>query len=102
MLKTFPYTQGQTDLFENIVSLEDLQLNHVLIPEGKVFPAHPTDAEVYILLLKGTLSIAIDGEKAVKYPCGQVIHIPLGTLSELGNLDEEQVEAFIVKKFSLK
>ena len=59
-LTTFPYTQSQTAIFENIFKIDNVLLNHAVIEPGQVFPKHPTDAEVYAIVLKGTLSIAIE------------------------------------------
>lgn len=96
-LTTFPYTKTKTAIFENIFKLDNVLLNHAVIEPGQVFPKHPTDAEVYAIVLKGTLSIAIEEGVAQKYAEGQVVHIPNGLESELGNQSDELVELFIIK-----
>lgn len=97
MLKAFPYTQTDSETFENIFKADDLLMNHVVIPPGKVFPKHPTDAWVYAVVVRGTLSIAVENQVPVNYGAGQVVHIPKGVPSELGNRSEELVELFVVK-----
>lgn len=96
-LTTYPYTQTQTAIFENIFKLDNVLLNHAVIEPGQVFPKHPTDAEVYAIVLKGTLSIAIEEGIAQKYAEGQVVHIAKGVNSELSNRSNELVELFVLK-----
>lgn len=96
-LTTFSYTQSQTAIFENVFELKDVLLNHVVIEPGNVFPKHPTDAAVYAVIVKGVLSIAIEDCEAEKYQEGQVVHIPKGIESELGNRSEDLVELFVLK-----
>ena len=61
--KLFKYSLTDKDLFENVISDDNLKLNHVVIESGKVFPRHKTDAQVYIIILKGELSIEIGDQE---------------------------------------
>ena len=94
---TFPYTQTQTSIFENIFKLDDLLMNHAVIEPGQIFPKHPTDADVYALIVKGVLSVALEDEMPKTFDEGQVVHIPKGLMSELGNRGEKTVELFVLK-----
>lgn len=96
-LTTFPYTQTQTAIFENIFKLDQVLLNHAVIEPGQIFPKHPTDAAVYAIIVRGVLSIAIEDGAAENYQEGQVVHIPKGVASELGNRSEALVELFVIK-----
>lgn len=97
MEKAFNYTMTDDELFENILKDENLMLNHVVIPAGSVFPKHPTDADVYAIIIRGQLNLVTgDGEEKV-YEKGQVVNIPKGILSELGNKSETVTELFVVK-----
>lgn len=97
MEKVYTYTQTETEVFENIFKEEKLLMNHVVVPPGKIFPKHPTDAQVYVLIAKGELSLSIE-DKAVKvFGVGQVVHIPKHVNSELGNRGNSQLELFVIK-----
>lgn len=72
-------------------------MNHVIIPPGKVFPKHPTDATVYALIIRGELSAAIENNGHKTFNAGQLVNIPKGVLTELGNRGDESVELFVVK-----
>ena len=72
-------------------------MNHVVIPPGKVFPKHPTDATVYALITQGELSITIEDNETKTFKAGQLVNIPKGLNSELGNKSDTTLELFIVK-----
>lgn len=95
--KLFKYSLTDKDLFENIISDDNLKLNHVVIESGKIFPRHKTDAEVYIIILKGELSIEIGDQDEKRFGVGDVINIPFGIDSTLGNKGDEITEVFVVK-----
>lgn len=96
-LKSFPFNQTDHSVFENVFKLEDLLLNHVIIEPGQIFSKHPTDADVYAIIVKGMLSIAIGEEAVETYASGQVVYIPKGYVSELGNRGDNLVELFVIK-----
>lgn len=84
------------DLFENLIDDMNLMMNHVIIPPGKVFPKHDTDAMVYLIVNKGTLYASIDGiENNITE--GTVVKIPYKCSSELGNKTDESVELYVTK-----
>ncbi len=60
MEKVYQYTITDQEIFENVFKHEKLLMNHVILPPGKVFPKHPTDAIVYILIIKGQLSVNVN------------------------------------------
>jgi len=95
--KVYLYTQTDSEVFENIFTTGDLLMNHAVIPEGKVFPKHQTDADVYALIVRGALSVTIEKQEPKTYGAGRVIYMPKGTLAELGNCSNEVVELFVVK-----
>ncbi len=91
------YTRDVDDIFEEMLQKDGYELNHVIIKPGKVFPTHPTDANVTIIIVKGVLSLGIDKEEMVSYSSGQIIEVGKGTVSTLGNTSNEVVEVFVIK-----
>lgn len=82
---------------ENIFKDSQLLMNHVVVPPGKVFPKHPTDAIVYALIIRGELSVAIENHAAKTFRAGQLVNIPKGVDTELGNRGDQPLELFVVK-----
>lgn len=97
MEDVYSYTFTDQEIFENIFRDEKLLMNHVIVPPGKVFPKHPTDAVVYALITQGELSLAIESNEPKIYKAGQLIKIPKNVNSELGNRGEKTLELFVVK-----
>lgn len=97
MEKVYAYTITDQELFENVFKDDQLLMNHVIVPPGKVFPKHPTDAVVYALIIRGELSLAIDEQEVKTYKAGQLVNISKGLDSELGNRGDEVLELFVIK-----
>lgn len=95
--QVFTYTQGCDDLFENVLKDENLMMNHVVIEPGKIFPKHPTDALVYIIIVEGELTLQLETEPKEKFVKGQVLHIDKNVQSELGNTSNTKTELFVIK-----
>lgn len=91
------YTQGTADIFESIIDNSQYKLNHLIIPPGKSFPRHPTDAKVTIIIIKGMLTLKLEDGQSIDYEAGYIIEIPKGTMSELGNNSKEITEVFVIK-----
>ncbi len=97
MEKVYNYTITEQETFENIFKDEKLLMNHVIVPPGKVFPKHPTDATVYALITQGELSLTLENNETKVYGAGQLVKIPKHVDSELGNRGENILEIFVVK-----
>ena len=97
MEKVYHYTITDQEIMENVFKDEKILMNHVIIPPGKVFPKHPTDATVYALIIRGELSAAIEKSGPKTFNPGQLVNIPKGLITELGNRGDEPLELFVVK-----
>lgn len=97
MKKIYSFSLTDQETFENIFTDEKILMNHVVVPPGKVFPKHPTDATVYALIVKGELSVITEDEAQEIYRAGSLVNIPKGVNTELGNKSNEILELFVVK-----
>lgn len=97
MEKVYSYTITDDEILENIFKDEKILMNHVVVPPGNVFPKHPTDATVYALIVRGELSLQLESNERNVYRRGQLVNIPKGVQSELGNRGDEILELFVVK-----
>lgn len=97
MERVYKYTITNQEIFENIFKDEKILMNHVVVPPGKVFPKHPTDAIVYALITQGELSVTIEDDEPKTFIKGQLVNIPKGIITELGNKSNEDLELFVVK-----
>ena len=98
MEKIYKYKITDENTLENVFKDDQIQINHVVIPPGKIFPKHPTDADVFAMIIRGKLDVSTGTENCKTYGPGQLVNIPKGTVSELGNRSKDVVELFVLKK----
>jgi len=91
------WTRTNESLFETLVDRAEVMINHVVVPSGGGFPAHPTDATVCIQVLRGLLAITRAETGPVVYGPGHIIEIEKNTLVKLENGGEGPLELLVVK-----
>ena len=96
-MKHFKYSLTEDDLFENIITDENLILNHVVLEAGKKFPRHNTDAIVYMIVIRGTITARAWDLEPQEFSRGDVVNLPFDIPSELSNLTDQIAELFVVK-----
>lgn len=97
MATIYAYTLTDQETLENVFDRGDCLMNHVIMPPGKVFPKHPTDAHVYITVLRGELTIVLEDEAPIQLKRGQVGNVPKGVMSSLSNVTDDVVELIVLK-----
>ena len=97
MARIYSYTLTDQETLENVFDRGDCLMNHVVMPPGKAFPKHPTDAHVYITVMRGELTIALEDEAPFLLKRGQVGNVPKGVVSSLSNISHDVVELIVLK-----
>ena len=98
MIETvFEFYTGDEKSIERIVMDENIHLMHMVLPKGDALPEHFTNANVYMTVVRGTLSISLnDGEKT-EYAAGHVLNIPEHTKMNVKNFYDKTLELLVVK-----
>lgn len=91
-----PFSQTDQKIIERIIDNEHLALNHMVLPQGEALPEHFANSNVYMIVLRGKLTVVVDGEEHV-YPAGSVVEIDYKTKMQPQNRDSEVLEFFVVK-----
>jgi quercetin dioxygenase-like cupin family protein len=93
------YSFQKTDakLIERILEDGNAALNHMVLPQGEALPLHNANSNVYMAVVRGTVSLKLDGQPEHKYLSGSVLVIPFGTRMNVYNADEGIVELFVFK-----
>ena len=97
--KITDYENKGGETLRNLVDEESVIINHVVIEPGQSFPAHITEHEVHIIIVKGGISIALDKQEAHEYPTGKMVSLPKGVVSALSNPTDGRTELFVIKSF---
>lgn len=93
----YTYEKKNQHVLENLFKNDQLLMNHVIVEPGQVFPKHPTDADVYITILSGTLSIALEEGAFETHTVGEIVHVKKGTQSSLGNKGDQVLQMIVTK-----
>lgn len=96
MQTTYLFTQSQDKCIEKLVDTEDVMINHMQLPPGEAVPRHKSNSNVYLLVLRGTLTLLLE-EQSSRHGAGTLVHIPFGLNMEITNGGADVLEFFVVK-----
>jgi quercetin dioxygenase-like cupin family protein len=82
---------------KKVILDENLQYIQMVFPKDEGLPEHISNANVYMTVVRGTLSISLEDQETHAYPAGTVVKIPRGTRMNVRNLNEAVLELIVVK-----
>ncbi len=97
MNKVYDFYTGNEKTIEKVIMDDNIHLMHMVLNNGEALPEHNTNANIYMIVAKGTLSISLDGGEKRIYPAGKVLNIPEGIKMDAKNLHGGVLELFVVK-----
>ena len=97
MEEVYTISTGDERTVEKILLDENLQYLHMIFGPNDGLPEHLTNSTVYMTVVRGRLTIALDGGEDRKHPVGTLLKIPEGTRMNVRNLDPETLELIVVK-----
>jgi quercetin dioxygenase-like cupin family protein len=74
-----------------------LLVAHVVLPPGQATPRHETNADVHLIVVRGTLAVQLAEQEAHSYPAGSIVAVPYGTMMEARSAGPEPLEFFAIK-----
>lgn len=96
----FSFSTGDASLRERVVDQPDrwnLLIAHVVLAVGESVPKHPTDSEAFVTVVRGTLTLELEGLAETQHPRGTVLHLAKGSPMAPRNEGTEVVEFFVIK-----
>lgn len=84
-------------IIEKIIDDENLALNHMILRKGEGLPEHFSNSNVYMIIIRGIITIKLDEQEANQYTKGSIINIPFNTKMNVNNFCDEVLEFFVVK-----
>lgn len=96
----FSFSLGDASIRERVIDRPErwnLLMAHVVLAPGEAIPAHPTDAEAFVTVVRGTLTLAVEGLEARVHPRGTILFLPQGSAMAPGNEGTEPLEFFVTK-----
>lgn len=93
----FKMTTGPGKVVEKIIMDENLNLVHMIFEKGEGLPEHISNSNVYMTIIKGELTIALNDEEPNSYAMGTILKIPINTKMNVKNQLENALEMLVVK-----
>ncbi len=95
--KVYSFYTGNDKVIEKIIMDENLHYMHMVFNKNEGLPEHFSNSNVYMTVLRGTLSIALDEQEVHEYNAGTLLKIPFQTKMNVKNYNSETLEIIIVK-----
>ncbi len=95
--KIYQMTNSDSRTVEMLISDKNVHYLHMIFNKGEGLPEHFSNSNVYMAVLKGTLSIGLDDQEIHEYKEGTLLKIPFKTKMNVGNKHDEILELTVVK-----
>jgi quercetin dioxygenase-like cupin family protein len=96
--QVFPFTRTDGPVMEKLVDRPDrVLIAHVVLPVGQGTPRHATNADVHLIVVRGTLALQLADQAVHSHSAGSVVAIPFDTLMEARSAGPEPLEFFAIK-----
>jgi len=82
---------------EKVIQDDNLDYIHMLFNKNEGLPLHYSNSNVYMTVLQGKLSIALDDQEVHIYHEGTLLKIPYKTKMNVHNLHDEMLELLVIK-----
>lgn len=97
MEKAYRFNQSGDKLIEKILDDDAVMINHMVLNQSEALPQHDSNSNVYMIVVRGTVTLQLAENPAKSYEHGSIINIPGGVKMNVSNAHEEQLEFFVVK-----
>lgn len=93
----FNYSTKEEKTIEQIVQDDAAQINHMILSKDAALPEHYSNSNVYMIVMRGNLSLRLDDQEPHVYKYGQIVKIPFNTRMNVSNRDDQILEFMVVK-----
>lgn len=100
--KIFNYSTGDEKAVERIIMDDNLDYIHMVFNKDEGMPEHFSNSNVYMTVVRGTLSIGLDEQEVHEYERGNILQIPFNKKMNVKNLHDEVLELIVVKAPAFK
>lgn len=95
--KVFKYSTGDVKAVEKIIMDDNLNYIHMVFNKNEGMPEHFSNSNVYMTVIRGTLSIRLDEQEIHEYKKGDILQIPYNIKMNVKNLHDQVLELIIIK-----
>lgn len=95
--QVFELSTGNQKAVEKVIFDENLHYLHMVFNKEEGLPEHFSNSNVYMTVIRGTLSIGLNDQDVHEYNKGTLLKIPVNTKMNVKNLGEDTLELIVVK-----
>ncbi|MFO7951818.1 MAG: cupin domain-containing protein [Bacillota bacterium] len=95
--QNFKMTSGDQKTVEKMIMDDNLHYMHMIFNQNEGLPEHYSNSNLYMTVLRGTLSIQLGDQDNHEYDAGTILKIPYNTKMNVRNLHQETLELIVVK-----
>ncbi|HWP79812.1 MAG TPA: cupin domain-containing protein [Candidatus Acidoferrum sp.] len=95
--QVYTLAKGEDRAVERVLLDGNIHYLHIILPQNDALPEHFSNSNVYMTVLRGTLSIGLGEEETREYAAGTLLKIPVGTKMNIKNHREKALELILVK-----
>lgn len=95
--KVFNYSTTDDKAVEQIIMDDNLNYIHMVFNKEEGLPEHFSNSNVYMTIIRGTLSIGLNDQAIHEYNKGEILQIPYNVKMNVKNLHEDTLELIVIK-----
>ena len=95
--KVYNLATGSQKTIEKVIQKDHIHYIHMIFNKDEGLPIHNANSNVFMTVLKGTLTIGLDDQPPQKYKSSTLLEIPFQTKMDVKNRDDEILELIVVK-----
>lgn len=88
---------GDEKAIERVIQDENIHYLHMVLNKEEGLPEHFSNSNVYMTVVRGTLSIGLNDQEVHQYDKGTLLKIPVNTKMNVKNLSKSVLELIVVK-----
>ena len=95
--KAYNFSTDDNKKIEKIIDDDAVMINHMILPKNEGLPEHYSNSNVYMVIIRGNMTLKLDDQQPKSYTRGQMINIPYHTKMNVNNFSDDVLEFFVVK-----
>jgi len=95
--KIYKMSESSEHIIEAVIKDDNINYMHMVLLEGEKLKTHYTNANVYMSVREGSLSLKLNDKDFVNYERNTVINIPYNTKMDAQNHSKDVLELIVIK-----
>ncbi len=95
--QVFTLSRGDEQAIEKVIFDENVHYIHMVFPKDEGLPEHFCNANLYMTIVRGKLSIGLNDLDIHVYDAGTLLKIPVDTKMNVKNRHDGTLELIVVK-----